>query len=135
MGLSDKAFVDEVFSRYAQMPSKQVQEQREPQSLAELIKEDDDDKNLRQSLGAVDEPMLTKDQAMEALTEVVGTWDSSIEDEEFAQLHQSHFEEAFSRYQQMSQESEERFNVLFASDFLHDAMQLTEADKQNTTSR
>jgi len=61
MGLSDKAFVDEVFSRYAQMPSKKAQEQREPQSLAEMIKEDDDDKSLRQSLGAVDEPMLTKD--------------------------------------------------------------------------
>jgi len=35
----------------------------------------------------------------------------------------------------MSQESDERFNVLFASDFLHDAMQLTEADKQSTADR
>lgn len=65
--------------------------------------------------------MLTKDQAMQALTEVVGTWDGSIEDEELNLLRQEHFDSIFAKYQSMSQD-EERFNVLFASDFLHESM-------------
>jgi len=65
---------------------------------------------------------LTKDQAMQALTEVVGTWDSSIEDEELNQLRTEHFDTVFAKYQSMSQETEERFNALFASDFLHESM-------------
>lgn len=55
-GLSDKAFVDEVFMRYAQMPSKQALT-NEPQSLAVTLsnpEEDAETDNLLGKLGAVD---------------------------------------------------------------------------------
>ena len=75
-GLSDNAFIDEVFQRYAQLPSQMAA--KSGQSLAQ---EDVDTNNLLGKLGVEEQPMLTKDTAMQALTEVVGTWDSQVDDE------------------------------------------------------
>ena len=66
--------------------------------MTEEISNPQDDDDLLGSLGVVDQPSLTKEQAMQALTEVVGTWDSSIDDDELNQLRNEHFDAVFAKY-------------------------------------
>ena len=132
-GISDKAFIEETFTKFASQPAEQDKSAKSEVS-DQTLAEEDDSKIMDKLVGA-DQPMLTREKAYQALNEVLDAWNVMPDDKELERLQSDHIDFAFKLYVNESADADGRMNRLFASEFVRDSLRLNKEDERQMQNR